>query len=85
MQSSVGQEEDNNASILSVKERAKHLNRIESESEIQKVSSSNLGAVRKKEHRKVTSYCLFLAVSLHFAKQFVLAKLFLYILLNNLF
>ncbi|XP_053402837.1 uncharacterized protein LOC123548586 [Mercenaria mercenaria] len=51
--SSVGQEEDSNASVLSVKERAKHLNRIESESEIQKVSSSNLGAVRKKDHRKV--------------------------------
>jgi hypothetical protein len=58
----VGQEEDNNASVLSVKERAKHLNRIESESEIQKVSSSNLGAVRKKEHRKV---CCFL-----FCKRF---------------
>lgn len=52
-QSSVGQEEDNNASVLSVKERAKHLNRIESESEIQKVSASNLGAVRKKEPKKV--------------------------------
>ncbi|KAL4234496.1 hypothetical protein ACF0H5_006141 [Mactra antiquata] len=49
---SSGDPDDVNASIISVKERAKHLNRIESESEIQKVSSSNLGAVRKKEGRK---------------------------------
>ena len=49
-------EEDNNMSVVSVKERAKHLNRIESESELmQQTSASSLGAVRKniKESKKV--------------------------------
>jgi len=36
---------------MSVKERAKHLNRMESESDIQKTSSSDLQSVRKKDKR----------------------------------
>lgn len=57
-QSSAGQEleDDGNASIMSVKERARHLNRIESETELQKTSSSNLGAVRKKDNKRVLLY-----------------------------
>lgn len=48
-------EEDNNVSVISVKERAKHLNRIESESELMhQTSASSLGAARKsKEVKKV--------------------------------
>ncbi|XP_052815954.1 uncharacterized protein LOC128242731 [Mya arenaria] len=45
-------EEDSDASVLSVRERALHLNRMESESDIQRTSGSNLGAVRGKNQMK---------------------------------
>ncbi|XP_052231314.1 uncharacterized protein LOC127844840 [Dreissena polymorpha] len=53
--SSGGQEleEDVNASIMSVKERAQHLNRMESETELRKISSTtNLAATGKKGYKK---------------------------------
>ena len=46
-------EEDNNMSVVSVKERAKHLNRMESESElIQQTSVSSLGAPYPRKNLK---------------------------------
>ena len=50
-------DEENNMSVISVKERAKHLNRIESETELmQQTSVSSLGATRKiiKDPKKVS-------------------------------
>ena len=46
-------EEDNNMSVVSVKERAKHLNRMESEAElIQQTSASSLGAPYARKNLK---------------------------------